>query len=48
MNNKFYFVEENFFPKEKHFEEVLSMLKDTSKMLKDQDGMVMHFVLNPE
>lgn len=48
MNNKFYFVEENFYPKKEHFEEVLSMLKDTSKMLKEQDGMVMHFVLNPE
>ena len=48
MNTKPYLVSENFFPKEEHFEEVLEMLKKTSEMLKDQDGMLMHLTLKPE
>ena len=48
MNSKAYVVSENYYAKDEHFDEVLKMLSDTSKMLKDQDGLLMHLVLKPE
>lgn len=48
MNKKPYFVNENFFPKAEHFDDVLNLLKETSEMIKDQEGILMHLVLKPE
>lgn len=48
MNEKPYFVNESFFPKAEHFDDVLNILKETSEMIKEQEGILMHLVLNPE
>jgi heme-degrading monooxygenase HmoA len=48
MDTKPYLVTENFFPKEEHFLEVLNMLIDSSEMIKEQDGILMHLILKPE
>ncbi|MDV7402106.1 antibiotic biosynthesis monooxygenase, partial [Arthrospira platensis SPKY1] len=45
---KMYLVSESYYPKEEHFEEVLNILKETSEMIKEQDGALMSFSLKPE
>ncbi len=46
--NKMYVVTENYYAKEEHFDEVLNILKETSAMIKDQDGALMSMSLKPE
>lgn len=48
MNEKPYLVTENFFPKPENFEDVLNLLTETSEMIKEQEGILMHLVLKPE
>jgi heme-degrading monooxygenase HmoA len=48
MSEKPYLVSESYFPKEKHFDEVLNILKETSSMIKEQDGALMSLSLKPE
>ena len=48
MESKPYVVTEHFFPKEEHFKEVLKMLVESSEMMKEQDGLLMHLILKPE
>ncbi|PLX08402.1 MAG: hypothetical protein C0594_06015 [Marinilabiliales bacterium] len=45
---KMYVVTENYYPKEENFNEVMDMLVETSKMIKDQDGAIMSLSLKPE
>lgn len=48
MKTNFYLVTENYFPKEAHFNDVMNMLIETSKMIKDQEGALMCMSLKPE
>ena len=48
MNEKPFLVSESYYPKEKHFDEVLNILKETSSMIKEQDGALMSLSLKPE
>lgn len=48
MSEKPYLVSESYFPKEEHFDDVLNMLKETSAMIKEQDGALMSLSLKPE
>ena len=48
MNSKPYLVAENYFPKEECFDELMDMLKETSEMIKLQDGALMSMALKPE
>lgn len=48
MKSKAYLVEENYFPKEEHFTDVMNMLKETSEMVKNQDGALFSLTLSPE
>ncbi len=41
-------VTENYFPKSEHVDDVLKILKETSAMLKEQDGAMMSMSLKPE
>lgn len=41
-------VTEHYYPKEDHFDDVLNILKETSSMIKDQDGALMSMSLKPE
>ena len=41
-------VTENYFPKSEHVADVLKILKETSAMLKEQDGAMMSMSLKPE
>ena len=43
-----YLVIEYFYPKQEHFDEVLKMLTESSEMIKEQDGLLMHLILKPE
>ncbi|PLX06776.1 MAG: hypothetical protein C0596_13815 [Marinilabiliales bacterium] len=48
MKTEPYLVSESYFPKEEHFEEVMDMLKETSQMIRTQDGALMSMSLKPE
>jgi len=41
-------VTEYYYPKSEHVDEVLNILKETSSMIKDQDGALMSMSLKPE
>ena len=41
-------VTEYYFPKSEHVDDVLNILKETSAMIKDQDGALMSMSLKPE
>lgn len=43
-----YMVIENYYAKEEYFDEVMNILKETSAMVKDQDGALMSMSLKPE
>ena len=47
MNN-YYLVSESYYPKAENFDDVLNILKETSAMIKDQDGALMSMSLKPE
>jgi len=48
MKSKPYVVAEYYYPKSEHVEDVLNILKETSAMIKDQDGALMSMSLKPE
>jgi heme-degrading monooxygenase HmoA len=48
MNSKPYAVTENYFPKEEYFEEVLNILKESTDLIKEHDGLLMYLILKPE
>jgi heme-degrading monooxygenase HmoA len=41
-------VTEHYYPKSEHVDDVLNILKETSAMIKDQDGALMSMSLKPE
>lgn len=41
-------VTENYYPKSEHVDDVLNILKETSSMIKEQDGALMSMSLKPE
>lgn len=43
-----YVVAEYYYPKSEHFDDVLNILKETSAMIKDQDGALMSMSLKAE
>lgn len=48
MDTSPFLATEYFLPKEGNFEEVLEMLNDSSEMIKDCDGLMMHMVFKPK
>lgn len=48
MKSTPYLVSESYYPKPEHFDDVLKLLKETSEMIKEQDGALMSFSLKPE
>jgi len=48
MKSKPYVVAEHYYAKEEHFDDVLNILKETSEMIKEQDGALMSMSLLPE
>ena len=48
MKNKAFVVTEYFYPKSEHVDDVLNILKETSGMIKDQDGALMSISLKSE
>jgi len=48
MSTKPYVVTEYYYPKEDHYEDVLNILKETSTMIREQDGAIMSLALRPE
>ena len=48
MKSKPHFVVEYYYPKSEHVDDVLNILKETSAMIKDQDGALMSLSLKPE
>lgn len=41
-------VIENFYPKSEHIDDVMNILKETSSMIKEQEGALMSMSLKPE
>jgi heme-degrading monooxygenase HmoA len=41
-------VTENYYPKREHIDDVMNILKETSTMIKEQDGALMSMSLKPE
>jgi len=48
MKSEPYVVVEYYYPKSEHFDDVMNILKETSAMVKEQDGALMSMSLNPE
>lgn len=48
MGIKPYVVAEYYYPKGEHFDDVMNILKETSAMIKDQEGALMSLSLKPE
>lgn len=48
MESKPYVVIEYYYPKSEHVDDVMNILKETSAMIKDQDGALMSMSLMPE
>jgi len=48
MKTKPYVVAEYYYPKSEHVDDVMNILKETSAMIKDQDGAMMSISLKPE
>ena len=45
MKTKPYVVAEYYYPKSEHFDDVMNILKETSAMIKEQDGALMSMSL---
>ncbi len=48
MKSEPYVVIEYYYPKNEHIDDVINILKETSGMIKDQDGALMSMSLKPE
>ena len=48
MKSKPYVVAEYYYPKSEHVDDVMNILKETSAMIKDQDGALMSMSLKAE
>ena len=48
MKSEPYVVVEYYYPKSEHVDDVMNILKETSAMIKDQDGAMMSMSLKPE
>ena len=48
MKSEPYVVVEYYYPKSKHVDDVMNILKETSAMIKEQDGALMSMSLKPE
>lgn len=48
MKTKPYVVTEFYYPKSEHVDDVMNILKETSSMIKEQDGALMSMSLKPE
>ena len=48
MKSKPHLIVEYYYPKSEHIEDVLNILKETSSMIKDQEGALMSMSLKPE
>jgi heme-degrading monooxygenase HmoA len=48
METKPYLVTESYYPKAEHVDELLDLLKETSEMIKEQEGALMSLSLKPE
>ena len=48
MKSEPYVVVEYYYPKSEHVDDVMDILKETSAMIKEQDGALMSMSLKPE
>ena len=48
MKSEPYVVVEYYYPKSEHVDDVMNILKETSAMIKDQDGAMLSMSLKPE